>query len=628
MIRTSAVAAVLVGAALLRPAGAEEEYAKRAPYPAIRWEGEAPEVSLDGEWHALLAIDGVEAERIVAFARRTWGDLWRKRFEEDLVEVLSRMGNAAGDAVALSLRNLETGETTTRSRVPMTEANRRAIRDAARAARRGGGGSPSAAVRRVSRPHADGAAGPYARLGEGVRASGPADARTISRAQAQEDLDELEWLVESRFAYRDRLGVDVAAAFDGVRGGLTERIGVGSFALRLGALLAAFGDGHGGVEGLDRFFEPGFTPFLASDAAGGLVAFRADRSGLLDAGRPFLVAIDGVPVERWVETSARWVAQASPTFVRRRSVRGLRAVQHLRRAMGLPEMESLTVDLAAAGGKDRRTLSLRVADRPPAYGTWPRTASRMLADRVGYLRVEEMQGDPGFLARLDETLDSMRDARALVVDVRGNGGGSRDALRTILPRFLADGDAAVVNVAAYRLDEGDDPEAPEGHLSDRFLFPEASSRWGPLEAAAIGRARKAFRPEWTPPAGKFSAWHWMVVSPALPPGVPRFRNPVVVLQDSGCFSATDVFLGAMKGRDRVTLLGGTSSGGSGRARRFALAHSGIAVRLSSMASFRADGALYDGRGIEPDVAVQPAPQDLCGPTDAVLAAALERLRVK
>ncbi len=96
--------------------------------------------------------------------------------------------------------------------------------------------------------------------------------------------------------------------------------------------------------------------------------------------------------------------------------------------------------------------------------------------------------------------------------------------------------------------------------------------------------------------------------------------------DSGCFSATDIFLGAFKGMRNVILMGTSSGGGSGRPRRAILAHSGITLYLSSMISFRANGKLYDGRGVRPDVEAPITATDLIGTTDTVLDAALNRLR--
>ena len=99
-----------------------------------------------------------------------------------------------------------------------------------------------------------------------------------------------------------------------------------------------------------------------------------------------------------------------------------------------------------------------------------------------------------------------------------------------------------------------------------------------------------------------------------------------VLMDTTNFSACDVFLGAFKGWRNVTLMGTASAGGSGRYRARRLENSKLQVRLSSMASFRPNGKLYDGNGIHPDVVVEPIPTDFIGQTDSVLAAAVARLK--
>ena len=98
--------------------------------------------------------------------------------------------------------------------------------------------------------------------------------------------------------------------------------------------------------------------------------------------------------------------------------------------------------------------------------------------------------------------------------------------------------------------------------------------------------------------------------------------------DSGCFSATDIFLGALEILPRVTLVGTASSGGSARSQSFRLPKTGIEVRCASMASFRPDGRLYDGRGIEVDIEIPASPIDfLINRNDAQLKAALAHLGV-
>ena len=66
-------------------------------------------------------------------------------------------------------------------------------------------------------------------------------------------------------------------------------------------------------------------------------------------------------------------------------------------------------------------------------------------------------------------------------------------------------------------------------------------------------------------------------------------------------------------------MGEPSGGGSGSARSFELPRTRLGVTLSSMASFRPDGRLFDGRGIDVDVAARPALADFTSDSDAVLA---------
>lgn len=114
----------------------DDGYPKVSPFAAVRWQGSQPEVQVDGEWLKLISLDELPASEIVAFSQQAYGNLWQKRFDEDLVELLSRMGHAPQDTVTLVVQSLTSGETRTLEDVPMTRANRQAIRDAAQAPER------------------------------------------------------------------------------------------------------------------------------------------------------------------------------------------------------------------------------------------------------------------------------------------------------------------------------------------------------------------------------------------------------------------------------------------------------------------------------------------------------------
>lgn len=110
----------------------QAEYPKKSPFNAVRWQDSQPEVRLGEEWFKLVSLNKLPAAEIVAFSQQTFGDQWRKRFEEDLVEVLTRMKHPPQEKVTLVVQSLKTSETSVREDVPMTTANRSAIKAAAR----------------------------------------------------------------------------------------------------------------------------------------------------------------------------------------------------------------------------------------------------------------------------------------------------------------------------------------------------------------------------------------------------------------------------------------------------------------------------------------------------------------
>ena len=108
----------------------EHGYAKVAPFTDVRWEEDRPIVRVGEEWLPLLSLDGIPVDRIMAFARKEFGDLAHKRFAEDLPELLSKMGHDPQWDVTLEWQTKD-GQTKS-SQVRMTKRNRNLVRDRSR----------------------------------------------------------------------------------------------------------------------------------------------------------------------------------------------------------------------------------------------------------------------------------------------------------------------------------------------------------------------------------------------------------------------------------------------------------------------------------------------------------------
>jgi len=103
-----------------------------SPFEGVRWRAEIPEVKVKGQWFELVSLNDLSAAQIVAGCKDADLDRWQKRFAEDLVAVLRKMGHDPGTSVTLTLKDLQSGDVQTLQNVEMTEENRRAIMEGQR----------------------------------------------------------------------------------------------------------------------------------------------------------------------------------------------------------------------------------------------------------------------------------------------------------------------------------------------------------------------------------------------------------------------------------------------------------------------------------------------------------------
>ena len=102
-------------------------YAKVAPFTGVRWENDRPIVCVNDAWSPLVSIDGIAVADIMEFSIKEFGEIARKRFAEDLVELLSKMGHEPDWEVRLGLQT-EKG-TIEELQVRMTAHNRSLVRE-------------------------------------------------------------------------------------------------------------------------------------------------------------------------------------------------------------------------------------------------------------------------------------------------------------------------------------------------------------------------------------------------------------------------------------------------------------------------------------------------------------------
>ncbi len=204
---------------------------------------------------------------------------------------------------------------------------------------------------------------------------------------------------------------------------------------------------------------------------------------------------------------------------------------------------------------------------------------------IAYIRIQSF-ADPKYEDFALDAVKQYRNARAVVFDVRGNGGGSTPVrlLRAIIDRPYRDwSQATAVSIGLFRARARLQESARPGELSARES--------GYLEAFSEFAA-----PQLVAPGG------------LIQPADPIYRGRIVVLTDFACTSACEDFVMPLKYSARGTIVGERTRGSSGQPFLHDFGN-GMSFRISSRRMYFPDGSEFEGVGIAPDVEVRPSLTD-------------------
>jgi Peptidase family S41/Tricorn protease C1 domain len=196
-------------------------------------------------------------------------------------------------------------------------------------------------------------------------------------------------------------------------------------------------------------------------------------------------------------------------------------------------------------------------------------------NKIGFLGIYAWD-NPGIPGKCDEVLEEMRGTRAMIVDVRLNGGGSEDLALEVAGRFI------------------DKP----------FVYACDQRRNGPGHADLTGKIERVVQPR--------GPW--------------RYDRPVILLIGQKCMSSAESFVAMMSGDTNLTTMGDHTCGSSGNPEVIQLPLD-MTVSVPQWIDYLPDGTALDERGFQPQVPFAPKPGAFEGERDDLLVAALERLRL-
>jgi carboxyl-terminal processing protease len=208
----------------------------------------------------------------------------------------------------------------------------------------------------------------------------------------------------------------------------------------------------------------------------------------------------------------------------------------------------------------------------------PAASYRILPSGFGYLRLT--QWTLGAAARTIKGLSDLKRAPGLVIDLRGNPGGSVHAVNALLARFFT-------------------RKTDLGHSTTRTGQP-VSMLFGAVEVIKLSNEVEGDKDAYT--------------------------GPVVILLDAGSASGSELFAGSMQAAHRAIIVGQPSCGCLLGFLGYAKIPGGGELAYSEVGFVLANGKRIEGEGVIPDREVAPTLADLRAYRDRPLEAAQDTLK--
>jgi len=351
------------------------------------------------------------------------------------------------------------------------------------------------------------------------------------------------------------------------------------------ATMALFGklrNGHSGF--YDSWLTKNYGQPLAFEILPmpeGWVVVFSGRAGLEPG--DIVTSVDGTPFEEFY-AAREGMLEGSSDATRRRTFSWRSVLWPQRFELGLSDGRKVVIDRTMPPAGPTRVFSSPEA-KPPAG--------------VGYIRIRSF-GDPANEKQALAEVEQLKDARAIVFDVRGNGGGSTPS--NLLDRLL---------------------DRPWRDFS--FTTP-----LGIAHAAAQNQVRDAHLDAGNDPYYRgyldayedFRGLQILTPGPLHPPSSGAYKGKVFVVTDGFCNSACEDFVEPFKASGRGVLVGDTTNGSSGQPYLYDFGN-GMSFRISTKRYTMPDGSPFEGVGIRPDIPVARTLADWKTGRDPVVAKAFE-----
>lgn len=173
-------------------------------------------------------------------------------------------------------------------------------------------------------------------------------------------------------------------------------------------------------------------------------------------------------------------------------------------------------------------------------------------NNVGYIHITTFRNNNWTERDFYSVLDYVRNTKGLIIDVRNNGGGSDLMGRIVIQRLISE---PILTLPVRR----------NGEWSQRTFIN---------------------------PYGEY-----------------QYTNPIIILVNGVCFSATEDFIAEIEQAEHVIVMGDTTGGGSSAPHEYGLT-SGKSILISTVEICRSDSIAIEWNGIVPDILISGASENI------------------
>ena len=295
-----------------------------------------------------------------------------------------------------------------------------------------------------------------------------------------------------------------------------------------------------------------------------------------------ILSIGGKPFDQFFKENEKYISGSSE-----------RARQ--RALFYRPFLFPSTFERTLAGGRKATIDRQAQALKPSSPLT---TEGRMLDGNIAYLKIPSF-GEAVFENKALEFVKQNVGAKAFIIDVRGNGGGSTPGklIAALMDRPYRDWvESTSANIGlygAYRQLQNVVPPAAQTESLKTTI--ELSSQ---LEQVQIYLANKLIQPD-----------------------NPIYKGRVIVLTNFDCASACEDFVMPLKISGRAEIYGSATRGSTGQPYMYDFGN-GMGFRISAKRAFLPDGSPFEGVGLTPTVFIEPTAAEIRAGNDVVLQKAI------